>query len=258
MRARAAVVAALAVALAACGGRHPTRLTPATPADELPDLVAAPPSHVTVGTLYAGGRYHSYLGFNTRVTNRGPGALDLVGRRRPGSAVMVADQLVHGRGAAPRVVRGVAWLRFERKGHGHWHLLPFASYELRSVGGGRVRVRGRKQGFCIDGFSVGLVSATPRMPSSCGEGRPHALSVHEQLGVGEADEYGRFLAGQSIYLDGVPTGRYDLVLAFNRTRRLRERDYSNDVATTVVRLGSTSGVATVRTLRTCRHAPPCG
>jgi len=256
MSARPAVAAALAVVLAGCGGRLAARPAPA-PADELPDLVAAPPSHVTVGTLYAGGHYHSYLGFNTRVTNRGPGALDLVGHRRPGSAVMVADQLVHRRGAAPRVVRGVAWLRFERKGHGHWHLLPFASYELRSADGGRLRMRGRKQGFCIDGFSVGLVAARPRMPTICGEGRPHALSVHEELGVGEADEYGRFLAGQSIFLDGVPAGRYDLVLAFNRTRRLRERDYANDIATTVVRLADTAGVATVQTLRTCRHAPPC-
>jgi hypothetical protein len=209
------------------------------------------------GTLYAGGRFHSYLGFDTRVTNLGTGMLDIVGHRRAGRPIMIADQLVHRSIGRPRAVRSVAWLRFHGHGHDHWHLLPFADYELISVDGRTTRLRGRKQGFCIAGISVGVSRPRANMPSVCGEGTPKATSVHERLAVLSADEYGRFAEGQSIPLDGVRAGRYYLVLRLNGTRRLRESDYSDNVATAVLRIGWRDGPATVRTLGTCRRPPPC-
>jgi lysyl oxidase len=250
-----AVVAAAAIVSAGCGG---ARLADrrARPVDLLPDLVASSPSDVMVGTVYAGGRYHSYIGFNTRVTNFGAGMLDIVGHRRRGP-IMIADQVVHRTGGRPRVVRSVAWLRFHGHGHDHWHLLPFADYQLIGADGRATRLRGRKQGFCIAGIRIGVGRPTAELPSVCGEHDPKARSVHERLAVRSADEYGRFAEGQSIPLDGVRAGRYYLVLRLNGTRRLRESDYSNNVATTLVRLGFGNGPATVWRLGACLRPPPC-
>jgi hypothetical protein len=254
---RRVAVAAAALVAAGCGGQRLSERQSPQPVDLLPDLVASPPTHVMTGTLYAGGRFHSYLGFNTRVTNRGRGLLDILGRRRPGMRIMVADQVVHRSSGRPRVVRSVAWLRFHRSDHDHWHLLPFADYQLVRADGRPFRIRGRKQGFCIAGIRVGVGRPGGTMPSACGEGRPNATSVRERLSVGSADEYGRFLEGQSISLDRVPPGRYYLVLRLNGSRRLLESNYANDVATALLRIASRGGPKTVRTLRTCRRPPPC-
>jgi hypothetical protein len=257
MRRGFVAVAAAALVAAGCGGHRLSERHSAKPIDLLPDLVASPPTHVMTGTLYAGGRFHSYLGFNTRVTNRGRGLLDIAGRRPPGARIMVADQVVHRASGPPRRVRSVAWLRFHRSDHDHWHLLPFADYRLVSADGRPFRLRGRKQGFCIAGFRVGVGGPEANMPSACGEGKPNARTVRERLAVGSADEYGRFLEGQSISLDRVPPGRYYLVLRINESRRLRESNYSNDVATALLRIASGGGPKTVRMLRTCRRSPPC-
>ena len=257
MRRAAALVAAVSLAAAGCGGGGVAPAPPAKPVALLPDLVASPPSHVTVGTVYADGRYRSWVGFDTRVTNLGAGILDIVGHRPADARVMTADQLVHRRGGATLVVHAIGRLRFQGHGHDHWHLLPFDDYELVSADGGGVAIHGHKQGFCIAGISVGLGRPRADLPSVCGDGRPGATSVHERLAVRSADTYGRFLEGQSISLDGVRAGRYYLVLRVNGARRIRERDYSNNTAAALIRIGYRGGPATVQTLQTCLRPPPC-
>lgn len=253
---RRGLLVAATFVLAGCGGT--TAQPPArTALVLLPDLVASPPSHVTPGTAYVGGRYHSWVGFDTRVTNRGAGTLDIVGHRPPDRRVMTADQLVHRTRGGTRVVRGIGLLRFTGGHHDHWHLLPFDDYELISADDRRLHIRGHKQGFCIEGFSVGVTTRLSKQPSTCGKGRPNALSVHERLGPGSADEYGRFVEGQSISLDRVPAGRYYIVLRVNGTRKIRESDYSNDVAAALIHIGYRGAVAYVRTLARCGRPPPC-
>ena len=64
--------------------------------------------------------------------------------------------------------------------------------------------------------------------------RPRALTVWESLQPGTADTYPAYLDGQSLPLDGIPAGRYYLVIWVNHERRLRESNYRNDAGSTLV------------------------
>ena len=84
-----------------------------------------------------------------------------------------------------------------------------------------------------------------------------ALSVGESMGPRTADTYPAYLEGQSLPLDGIPAGRYYLVIWVNRERRLRESNYRNDVGSTLVRIAYSGGLAQVKALASCFHPPPC-
>jgi hypothetical protein len=119
-----------------------------------------------------------------------------------------------------------------------------------------VLLRARKEGYCIG--ANGTASRPSRTPlNACGMHRPHALRVGESLEPGQADTYAGYLEGQSLPLDGIRPGRYYLVAWLNRERRLRESDYANDVGSTLVRIAYADGVANVKALASCPHAPPC-
>ena len=256
--ARAALAAAIAPLLVACGAQHTAR--PAAPVrivTLLPDLVERPPSALIGGGLPIGGRIHYSVGFDTEVVNRGPGDLLVQGRRLPGQPVMVADQLVERRGAPPLVVKSVGWMRYQPTGHHHWHLLPFANYELRSGDGRRTLLRGRKEGFCLASNGSMFEAPAHQPPRGCGMHRPNALRVDENLPAHTADTYPAYIEGQSILLDGIRPGRYYVVVRLNRERRLRESDYGNDVGSTLVRIAYRKGYADVKVLVSCPYAPPC-
>ena len=117
-------------------------------------------------------------------------------------------------------------------------------------------LRARKEGYCIG--ANGTASRPSRTPlNACGMHRPHVLRVGESLEPGQADTYAGYLEGQSLPLDGIRPGRYYLVAWLNRERRLRESDYANDVGSTLVRIAYADGVANVKALASCPHAPPC-
>jgi Lysyl oxidase len=243
--------------LVGCGTYHARARQPrAAAVTLLPDLVARPPASVIGGVVRVGGRNHYAVGFDTTVVNRGRGIMLVEGQRRRGQPVMVADQLIDRVEAPPLVVKGVGWLRYYPHGHHHWHLLPFQLYQLRSGDGRKVLLRARKEGYCIGANgTASRPSRTP--PNACGMHRPHALRVGESLEPGQADTYPGYIEGQSLPLDGIRPGRYYLVVWLNRERRLRESDYANDVGSTLVRITYANGLANVRALASCVHAPPC-
>jgi Lysyl oxidase len=258
-RGRAATATAVLVPLlAACGTAHPrARQAHVAAVAQLPDLIERPPAQVIGGVVRWGGRNHYSVGFQTSVVNRGHGIMLIEGHRRRGQSVMVADQLIDRVEAPPLVVKGVGWLSYYPHGHDHWHLLPFALYQLRSADGRRVLVRGRKNGYCI--ASNGRAAARPARipPHACGMFQPKALFVGEGLGPGGADTYPAYLDGQSLPLDGIPAGRYYLVIWVNRERRLRESNYRNDAGSTLVRISYGDGLAHVKALASCFRLPPC-
>jgi Lysyl oxidase len=254
---RAAAAAACVPLLAGCGSSHThARQARVAAVTLLPDLVERPPAGVLGGVVRYGGRDHYSIGFDTTVVNRGRGIMLIQGHRLQGQQVMVADQLIDRVEAPPLLVKRVGWLRYYPHGHHHWHLLPFQLYQLRSADGRKVLVRGRKEGFCIGASGTAArPSRTP--PNACGIHRPRALSVGESLEPGQADTYPGYLEGQSLPLDGIRPGRYYIVIWLNRERRLRESNYANDVGSTLVRITYADGLANVKALASCFHAPPC-
>ena len=256
---RAVAAAAVVLLLAGCGSYHAHargRETRVSAVTLLPDLVERPPATVIGGGVRYGGRYHYSVGFYTTVVNRGRGIMLIRGRRLRGQPVMAADQLIDRVEAPPLLVPGVGWLRYYAHGHHHWHLLPFQLYQLRSADGRKVLARGRKEGFCIGANGTAVrPSRTP--PNACGMHRPRALQVGESLEPGQADTYPAYIEGQSLPLDGIRAGRYYLVIWLNRERRLRESNYANDVGSTLVRITYADGLANVKALASCFHAPPC-
>jgi Lysyl oxidase len=255
---RAAAAAVVVPLLAGCGSYHARHAQHVHVAavSLLPDLVERPPAAVIGGVVRYGGRNHYAVGFDTTVVNRGRGIMLIRGHRLAGQPVMAADQLIDRVEAPPLLVRGVGWLRYYAHGHHHWHLLPFQLYQLRTADGRRVLVRGRKEGFCIGANGTAArPSRTP--PNACGMHRPRALAVGESLEPGQADTYPAYIEGQSLPLDGIRAGRYYIVVWLNRERRLRESDYANDVGSTLVRITYADGLANVKALASCFHAPPC-
>ena len=256
---RVAAAAACVPLLAGCGSSHThahARQARVAAVTLLPDLVERPPEGVLGGVVRFGGRNHYSVGFDTTVVNRGRGIMLIRGHRLQGQQVMVADQLIDRVEAPPLLVKRVGWLRYYPHGHHHWHLLPFELYQLRSADGRKVLVRGRKEGFCIGANGTAArPSRTP--PNACGIHRPNALSVGESLEPGQADTYPGYLEGQSLPLDGIRPGRYYIVIWLNRERRLRESNYANDVSSTLVRITYADGLAHVKALASCIHAPPC-
>jgi hypothetical protein len=254
---RAVAAAACVPLLAGCGSSHAhVRQARVASVTLLPDLVERPPAEVIGGVVRYDGRDHYSVGFDTSVANRGRGILLIQGRRRRGQPVMVANQLIDRIEAPPLLVKGVGWLRYYADGHNHWHFLPFQLYQLRTPDGRRVLVHARKEGFCIGASgAASRPSRTP--PNGCGMHAPHALSVAESLEPGQADMYPGYLSGQSLPLDGIHAGRYYIVIWVNHERRLRESNYANDVGSTLVRITYADGLANVKALASCFHAPPC-
>lgn len=153
----------------------------------------------------------------------------------------------------PRVSQCISWngmLCRERKpvggfevhpGHGHFHFEDFASYELRYL--------------LPDGtpdFSpAGLISASDKV-SYClvdierlhddadRTGTYATCNAHrEGISAGWADVYHADLEGQSLLIEGLPDGRYGLVISMNPVRHLAETTYSNNRVVVTLEIDST-------------------
>jgi hypothetical protein len=230
----------------------------------LPDLQQAIPSELVVTRAGPAGRPVYRLGFRSAVANVGAGPLVIDGHRSGvETGEMVADQLIEREGAPQEVVPGVGRLRFVvSPDHRHWHLLGFDRYELRRAGHPEAAVRDRKTGFCL-GDRFALESPPPPSPpeavytSQCGLGEPGLLGVQEGISVGYGDDYQANLEGQYLPLTGLRAGRYVLVHRANGSRRLRELDYRNNVASLLIELRRPPGGPEVRVLRRCPNSDRC-
>jgi hypothetical protein len=229
----------------------------------LPDLDQQAPS----GLLVTGEKGRVKLGFTSAVDNIGAGPMHIRGIRGVGESTMRADQLIETKGGSRVVVRGVGRLAFEpHPPHHHWHLEPYATYELyRAVDGAWVG-RDGKSGFCLlDRWGralkrPGLVVDVPHFTGDCAAGRPSARTVDEGTSVGYTDRYPGFFHGQDIDITDLEPGLYVLVHRSNPERLLREQRYSNDEASVLIRLTSPqppNGLPAVRILARCPASDWC-
>jgi hypothetical protein len=252
-----ALLAVLACATAVVAG---TRVAPSgaqTAGDPvLPDLDQDPPREVRARAV-AGGYA---LGFDTVVTNRGPGELRVTGSREPGAEDMQADQLVEQAGGGWQTVPQVGRLRYvDTFGHAHWHLMQFARYELHAVADPGVVLRDRKQGFCL--------ADNQHNGTWCNPGERDLASVTIGLRSGGIDEYAGFVEGQDILIDraSAPSGRYVLVnrtdvLRDGATAMLRETTTANNAASVQLELtwpATGTAAPAVRVLKTCPDTWDC-
>jgi hypothetical protein len=234
----------------------------------LPDLRQLPPGPPRVLTSGPPGDRHVGLGFASAVDNVGAGPLVVVGSATADGA-MRADQVLRSAGAAAVTVSAIGSLRYVRaRDHGHWHFLPFETYELHGLGKRPVALRARKAGFCLgDGFHARVqrpFAGKPRrrvFTRGCGRNAPGLARLVEGISVGYGDSYGAGLTGQSFDVTGLAAGDYVVVHRVNPGRRLRESDYTNNVAALRVRLSWPRGRASrprAIPVRICSRSDTCG
>jgi hypothetical protein len=231
---------------------------------EYPNLVQRPPSGLVA---MASGHGRWLLGFTSMTDNRGPGVLWIRGSRPPGKRVMTVRQLVQLSGNRVRVLPPSGELHYTvAPPHYHWHFLDFDRYELRTARTFALRVRDHKSGFCIAdhyGIAQGVSHGSPRFLGNCAQFHPEARFVEEGSSVGYTDRYPAYFHGQSLDITRVPAGRYWLVHRTNPEFHLRERSYSDDSASLLLRIswphghGAAPRISTLRSCSSSSQAPSC-
>lgn len=265
-RVRASAAAGLAVCAAALTG---TSAASARAGDLLPNLVQVAPGQVSVQSPVVRGRRVHRLGFASATENRGAGPLTVYGSRASESVpTMQVAQLVAREDGSERRVRDVGLMRYVvHRDHQHWHLIKFASYELRPAGKKR-RGRGdRKTGFCLgDRYRISSAGSLagfdpfPEHTGRCGLRRPDLLEMLEGISVGYGDNYFAHVEGQYVDVTGLPAGRYRLIHTANPTRALLETSYRDNASSALLRLSWPRGrqrAPRVRVLRRCDARERC-
>jgi hypothetical protein len=217
----------------------------------LPDLRQAIPNGIGLSLIDGAWR----LGFDSTVTNDGPGFLKISGTG-PGDETMVADQIIQMSDGTTTTVPAIGNLKYVRSPlgaaypHNHFHFLDFERYELRLPGSGQTLVKDEKTGFCLaNAFTTDL----------CGRNHPELTSVEEGLSVHGWDTYGSNVEGQYITIDpvSVPTGDYVLVHRVNPTGAFAELDPSNDAASVRLNIIWSSGGAPTATVTNKCYSSDC-
>lgn len=141
-------------------------------------------------------------------------------------------------GGFDRIVDQVAYERLfgcmrYHPAHNHWHVLDFASYELRREPSGRLVSRSRKVGFCLTDARQAFPSAVTPSTSTYPINPPGSVgcdSVATQgISPGWADAYAFALPGQEIQITGLPRGHYCLTTRADPEGVLDELDEDNNV-----------------------------
>ena len=233
---------------------------PAAP-DRLPDLEQRAPHRLEL--TRRGGRFR--LAFASAVDNIGRGPIWIRGARVDrNSPYMRADQLVRLADGSRRTVEDVGRLRYTHSStHSHWHFLDYMRYELRDARTFRLVRRDRKTGFCLAdhyGHAWGVARGRPVFLSSCGKSAPRLLWVEQGSSVGYTDRYPPSFHGQDIDLTGLPRGDYVLVHRANAGNLIRERSYTNNAASMLLRISWPRGQRRepiVLILAACENSERC-
>ena len=239
------------------------RPTPPRVRELLPDLDQRAPAGLRLS--WSRGRW--LLGFASAVDNVGDGPVQVTGfRPNRSTPTMRAHQRVRLAGGGARLYRDVGLMRYVRDGHEHWHFLPFEHYELRRARDFSLVVRDRKSGFCLAdhyGHARGFLRYRVRRPvflGNCSGGNPAAMHVEQGNSVGYTDRYPAHYHGQNVDVTGVRPGLYVLVHRASPRLLLREKRYTNNAASLLIRLTWPNGrrsAPAVRVLRTCESTERC-
>lgn len=245
-RARAFACLAVAAAGPALGLAPSAQAVDGEALVDAPNLVALPPDDVSVGLSndmrlpWDTSAPRLVLKFATTVANRASRPLDLRGTPAPSAqhpAALVAGQCVAWSplGACTRreTIGALDW----HQAHLHWHFERFALHELRRLDGrgmpdvspeGLV-VSGAKASFCLEDVEEDGASEEPS--PSLYRGCP---GVRQGISPGWTDRYGSLTPGQELELDGVPDGRYALVVVVDPDQLIRESSRSDNTAWVVI------------------------
>lgn len=212
--------------------------------DQLPNLRPRRPFEIHVnladGTSYYNPIYA--LRFSTAVANPSGHDFDLLGVPNPSgdplNATAQAEQCVKWLGdvcLSRQTVGTFAW----HAAHGHMHFDDFAMYELRGLdtsgqpdmSAEGLVAGGEKVSFCLEDVA--------RSEETAGDGnRVYATcsGFSQGISAGWADVYSWWLPGQQILLEGVPDGRYALVITVDPLGQLLESDISDNVSYALIEL----------------------
>jgi Big-like domain-containing protein/lysyl oxidase len=209
---------------------------------ELPNLVADPPSNVsletstTEGGLKEPGEAMLLLRFNGYIHNVGPGALDFRGSRKSSSEAMHAFQRVYYSDGSFKEEPSSAELVFATAdGHDHFHLQHAAKYSLWNSSRTGEAAPAMKVGFCLEDSehvepAVGPKEAVYSEGTGrkfCRRGEPEALSLFEGISAGWRDLYESTLAFQWVDASSVLPGEYWLREDVNPAGVIKETGGAN-------------------------------
>ena len=124
--------------------------------------------------------------------------------------------------------------------HGHWHVLDFSRYELRSEKTGKLATTTRKVGFCLGdnrrAFTTPASPAVAAYPFGATSSTPCDGSATQGLSVGWADVYLFYVPGQELKINNLPNGRYCLISRVDPENLLVESNEENNVRRTRIDL----------------------
>jgi len=178
----------------------------------LPNLQALPARNITLSS--------GLLSFDTTSWNSGLGRLELVAANgnNKSKKQKVYQRVYYSNGTYYDNLAGdFIW----HKQHNHFHFEEYARYTLLPAGAPTTSRRtSSKTTFCVMDTDR-ITSTQAPVYTTCG-------SAKQGMSVGWGDTYKSFLSGQSIYVGGLPSGTYQLIIEIDPQRRLLETNETDN------------------------------
>lgn len=209
-----------------------------------PNLQALPAWNISLS--------NGLLSFNTTSWNSGWGPLELIAGKANNRAKKqkVYQRIYYSDGTYyDRLAGDFVW----HKLHNHFHFEQYALYTLQPVDApGASQRSSQKTTFCV--------IDTDQIDGSLG-GPENAVyvfcnSVKQGMSVGWGDTYGSYLAGQSIDVSGLPSGRYNLTVQVDPQNRLLELNDDDNSSCAVLDINMSTSTVTVVENTECSVVAP--
>lgn len=202
-------------------------------ADKLPDLRTRTLTDFSIQNASNG---EKRLRFTTRIANAGPGRFEvLMNRPNTDTAQMTVRQRIwHTDGTSHTIQVSGTHGFYAGDGHDHWHvykLQDFGIYKINADGTTGTRAgSGAKTGFCFSDNTVYNLTlpGAPQSPYYKGCGTQSSTSVRIGISVGWADTYGANLAYQWIKINGLPDGKYRVIVRTDPSNWFKEANDKNN------------------------------